>query len=212
MTLKAIDISSNNKYLNLKKFTGDIVINKLTGGDNYYWKENRTKDCLNAGFLTGDYHFAHEYGKITDYKTQANHFYNKFKPYLYKALPILDYEIALNGKNFNSNDIEFITNFMKYFKKLSGVNCVLYTSKDVIKQNYITDYLKQNNMLWFAQYANNQPTGYQSNPWTDNFKLDMNVIGQQYSANGYINGIEGPVDLSIFYITKNNWLKACKKA
>ena len=61
MTLNGIDISSNNNYLDLNRYTGQIVINKLTGGTSYFWKDNRVNDCLKKGFLTGAYHFAHEY-------------------------------------------------------------------------------------------------------------------------------------------------------
>ena len=38
MTLDGIDISSNNNYLDLNRYTGSIVINKLTGGTSYFWK------------------------------------------------------------------------------------------------------------------------------------------------------------------------------
>ena len=65
-------------------------------------------------------------------------------------------------------------------------------------------------MLWFAQYANDHVTGFQSEPWTDNNQVDMNVVGQQYTSHGLIRGIRGFVDLSIFYITSDNWIKACK--
>lgn len=210
MVLQGIDISSNNNYLNLGYYSGQVVINKLTGGLSYFWKDNRTQDCINKGLCTGVYHFAHENGVVTNADNQALFFYSHYKPFKYKVLPILDYEIAMNGKNFTFKDIQWITTFMQKFKALSGVNPVLYTSKDVILENYMTDYLKQNNMLWFAQYANNIPTGWQSNPWTDKNEVDLNVIGQQYSSHGRIQGISGDVDLSIFYISRENWFKACK--
>ena len=65
MSLNGIDISSNNKYLDLNRYTGSIVINKLTGGTSYFWKENRINDCLKKGLLVGAYHFANENGIIT---------------------------------------------------------------------------------------------------------------------------------------------------
>lgn len=67
-------------------------------------------------------------------------------------------------------------------------------------------------MLWFAQYADNNPSGWQANPWTDKNMVDLNVVGQQYSSHGRIQGISGDVDLSIFYISRENWFKACKPA
>ena len=64
-------------------------------------------------------------------------------------------------------------------------------------------------MFWFAQYADLKATGYQSKPWTDNHVLDVSVIGQQYTPNGRVSGVNGAVDLSIFYITSENWKKSC---
>ena len=43
MVLQGIDISSNNNYLNLGYYSGQVVINKLTGGLSYFWKDNRTQ-------------------------------------------------------------------------------------------------------------------------------------------------------------------------
>lgn len=57
MVLQGIDISSNNNYLNLGYYSGQVVINKLTGGLSYYWKDNRIQDCVDKGLCTGVYHF-----------------------------------------------------------------------------------------------------------------------------------------------------------
>lgn len=210
MTLKGIDISSNNGKFKPKEFTGDFVINKLTGGTEYVWKKNKIKTCLKHGLLVGAYHYAHEYNHIGTPKAEAEYFYKHFKKYVGKVIPILDYEVALNGKQINYEDIIYIEKFIKHFKKLSGVTCWLYCSKDVIKSNIITDWLKSNVGLWFAQYADNKITGYQNNPWTDNFKLDMNVIAQQYTSKGIVPGIIGTTDLNIFYGTSKQWLAYAK--
>lgn len=210
MSLNGIDISSNNNYLDLNRYSGSIVINKLTGGTSYFWKDNRTSDCLKKGLLTGVYHFANEYGIVTSAKSQAKYFYNHYKKYQNKVLPILDYETPINGNYLTQHDMNKVDNFMIEFYKLSGVYPVLYASKSFILATKIPKFTKDNCMLWFAQYANNRPTGFQSNPWTDNNQVDMNVVGQQYTANGVIQGINGFVDLSIFYITRDNWIKSCK--
>ena len=210
MSLNGIDISSNNKRLDLSSYTGSVVINKLTGGTSYFWKENRVNDCLKKGLLTGVYHFAHEYKIIKPSKTQAEYFYQHYKKYRGKVLPILDYEVPLNGKYFTQHDMNWIDNFMIHFKKLSGVNAVLYCSKSLVWSTKIPKFTKNNCMLWFAQYGTMEPTGWQRFPWTDKHQLDMNIIGQQYTSNGHIQGITGGVDLSVFYISHGNWLKACR--
>lgn len=210
MTLQGIDISSNNNFLELAYYRGSIVINKLTGGNSYVWKQNRINDCLKKGLLVGAYHFANENGVITSATRQAKHFYNHYKEYRNKVLPILDYETPINGKYLTQHDMNKVDNFMIKFHKLSGVYPVLYASKSFILNTRIPKFTKNNCMLWFAQYANNNATGFQSDPWTDTNQVDMNVLGQQYTSHGRIRGITGFVDLSIFYITRNNWIKACK--
>ena len=209
MSMQAIDISSNNAAVDVTRVTAPIIINKLTGGIDYYWKDNLIDESLKAGKLVGAYHFEDEYNVHSKIKLQAQYFYTKWKKYKGKVLPILDYEVPLNGKIFTYHDINRIEMFMKEFKRLSGVNAVLYCSKSLIWNHTINDYIKKHNMVWFAQYGSNNPTGYQENPWTDNHKLDVNVVGQQYTNNGFVQGVRGSVDLSIFYISRANWLKSC---
>lgn len=209
MSMQAIDISSNNAAVDVKRVTAPIIINKLTGGLDYYWKDNLIDECLKAGKLVGAYHFEDEYNVHSKIKLQAQFFYNEWKKYKGKVLPILDYEIPLNGKIFTYHDINRIEMFMKEFKRLSGVNAVLYCSKSLIWNHTINEYIKKHNMVWFAQYGSNEPTGYQEHPWTDKHTLDVNVVGQQYTNNGFVQGVKGSVDLSIFYISRANWLKSC---
>lgn len=210
MSLQGIDISSNNSCVNISQVQAPIIINKLTGGTSYTWRWNLIRKSLECGKLTGAYHFEDEYNRHVPIELQARYFYNQFKPFVGRVLPILDYEKPLNNSYFTINDVKRIERFMREFKRLTGINCVLYCSKSLVWNNIITPYLKQTAMLWFAQYANYNPTSYQSRPWTDSHQLDMNVVGQQYTANGRVTGVSGPVDLSIFYITANNWLKSCK--
>lgn len=209
MSIQGIDISSNNGTVNVSRVTAPIVINKLTGGLDYVWKNNLIDESLKNKKLTGVYHFEDEYHVHSKIKEQAYFFYKHYKKYAGKVLPILDYEIPLNDKNFTQHDINRIDMFCREFKRLSGVNCVVYCSKSLVWNHTITSYLKNNDMFWIAQYADLKPTGYQSKPWTDKHVLDVSVIGQQYTPNGRVNGVNGAVDLSIFYITSANWKKSC---
>lgn len=210
MSLKGIDLSSNNGSLNLKKFDGDIIIYKLTGGASYYWSGNKIEQALQAGFLVGEYHFANEYDKIVNSLVQAKYNYNHMKKWLGKVYPILDYERPLNHQCFTYHDLNWIDNYMEHFYHLSGVYPMLYCSKSLILENRVPKFTKHNCPLWFAQYANNNPTGWEKNPWTDNSNVDMIVVGQQYSSHGCLNSIDGYVDLSQFYITRKGWLQSCK--
>ena len=129
MTLQGIDLSSNNGSVNLNKVSAPIVISKLTGGLDYFWKNNLIDESLKAHKLAGAYHFEDEYHVHSKIKEQAYYFFKHFKPYLGKVLPILDYEVPLNDKIFTQHDINRIDTFCREFKRLSGVNCVVYCSK-----------------------------------------------------------------------------------
>jgi len=208
--IHGIDVSSNNPRVNFKNYHGTVFISKLTGGTSYTFTNNQLDEALKHGHLVGAYHFVSEYKRISPNNLEVKHFYNHFKKYLGKVLPILDYEIPINGYAFTYQDILKITDLAKQFYKLTKVNPVIYCSKSLVWNNTITGYLKKNNMFWIAQYANNNRVGWLDNPWQDKNKLDVSVIGQQYTAHGRVNGVTSDTDLSIFYISKRNWLKACK--
>lgn len=78
MSMQAIDISSNNEKVDVTRVTAPIIINKLTGGLNYYWKDNLIDECLKAGKLVGAYHFEDEYNVHSKIKLQAQYFYSKW--------------------------------------------------------------------------------------------------------------------------------------
>lgn len=208
--IHGIDVSSNNYPVDFSKYHGTVFISKLTGGNNYWFKNNQIKQALQAGKLVGAYHYVSEYNKYNTVASEVNQFYKHFKPFINKVLPIIDYEVPLNSRTFNYNDIIKITYLARLFKSKSGVTPVIYCSKDLIYNNKISTWLKDNCMFWFAQYANNNVVGWVQNPWTDSHKLDVSVIGQQYTSHGNVKGTRGLVDLSVFYITRANWLKACK--
>ena len=63
--------------------------------------------------------------------------------------------------------------------------------------------------LWVAQYANNNKTGYQTSPWTDNrgYGAWSRPAIFQYSSKGRLTGYAGDLDINIAYMDKAAWNK-----
>lgn len=61
--------------------------------------------------------------------------------------------------------------------------------------------------LWVAQYADNNTTGYQSKPWTDNkgYGAWSGPAIFQYSSHGRLTGYSGNLDINIAYIDATVW-------
>lgn len=206
--LRTIDVSSIQGLIKIAPLDCDAVIAKATGGNNYVNNccDYVIQQCIKLGKPFGFYHFAHEYGQVHSPATEAQFFIDKSKNYFKKGIPILDYEVAMNGKNYTQADIDWIEQFMEYVHQNTGVYCLLYTSKDVVVHAGNWSKVAKMSGLWFAQYATNAPMGWTNKPWTDNNSTaPFNVVMQQYTSNGHIKGYNGNLDLSLFYGTRNTW-------
>ena len=84
----------------------------------------------------------------------------------------------------------------------TGVWPLVYVSAAFIPQ--IPADVRANCGLWVAQYASNNPTGWQSRPW--NYGKYGEAM-RQYTSNGRINGYNGPLDLNYFRGTREQWDK-----
>lgn len=206
--LRVIDVSSNQGYIKIAPIDCDAVITKATGGDNYVNKccDYVIQQCIKLKKPFGFYHFAHEYGRVKSPATEADYFIKNSKNYFKKGIAILDYEVAMNGKNYTQQDINWVQQFIEYVHQKTGVYCLLYTSKALL--NGVGDWSKVAKIagLWFAQYANNTPMGWTTKPWTDNRSTKpFNVVMQQYTSTGRIKGYNANLDLSLFYGDLNAW-------
>lgn len=92
--------------------------------------------------------------------------------------------------------------FVNRVHERTGVWPLVYVSAAFIPQ--IPADVRANCGLWVAQYANNNPTGWQSRPW--NYGKYGEAM-RQYTSNGRINGYNGPLDLNYFRGTREQWDK-----
>ena len=199
--MNGIDISKWQKGINLAKVPCDFVIVKATQGVNYISPEFHTQiaQAQSLGKLLGVYHYAGGGGAYAE----ADHFINTVKDYIGKAILVLDWE---GEQNPNFASPYYAMDWLNFVKDETGVLPFVYMSKSVCRQ-YKTLW-NPSFPLWCAQYKNQQPTGYQSNPWTDSkgFGAWSECSILQYSSKGRLDGYDKNLDLNKAYLSKAEWI------
>ncbi|QAS70610.1 1,4-beta-N-acetylmuramidase [Oenococcus sicerae] len=198
--LNGYDISNYQSGISNGTVAGNFVIVKATEGTAYInpAMANQVASTLKAGKRLGLYHFA-SVGNAVD---QANYFVKQIKSYLNgQSLLVLDWE----GDAMNQG-VAWAKTWLDTVYKLTGVRPLIYMSKSVTTK-YNWSSVASNYGLWVAQYANDDPTGYQSSPWTDSnsYGAWSHPTIFQYTDNGSLTGYNGPLDLDIFYGDANYW-------
>ena len=193
--LNGFDISKYQAGIPLWAVPSDFVIMQHSCG-NYIEPtfEAQVSGALRAGKSLGLYHF------ITGSDGEIETFVNGIKGYAGKAVVALDWETG-GGLNSRWGDWDYLREFIEAIQKNLGVNPLLYASADVYQQ--LRDLGSETNCgLWIAQYADMNPTGYQSAPWNEG-AYDMALY--QYASTGRLPGWGGDLDLDLFYGNNNAW-------
>lgn len=206
--MNGIDISSYQSGINLKVVPCDFVIIKATQGTGYVNPDcdRAYQQAKAAGKCLGVYHYAGGGGAVEE----ADYFLKNIKGYIGEALLVLDWE-SYQNPNFGS--ISYAKQFLDRVYQQTGVKPLIYMSKSVCRDYDWSSVANGDYGLWMAQYANNNPTGYNESPWTDNkgigaFKM---IAMHQYSSNGRLNGWNAGVDLNIAYMNRAAWNKYAGK-
>ena len=199
MSMNGIDISRWQKDIQLSRVPCDFVIIKATQGTGYVsptYKQQITS-AESLGKYLGVYHYASSGGAAAE----AEHFLQTVADYIGKAILVLDWE---GEQNANFNNPLYALDFLNYVKKRTGITPFIYMSKSVCRQ-YKWD---ASFPLWCAQYRNQQPSGYQTQPWTDakGFGAWQSPKIFQYSSKGQLDGYSGNLDLDIAYMDGSEWL------
>lgn len=184
--MKGIDISHHNGTINFNsvKNSGiEAIIIKATEGVDYIdpkFKQHYN-GCKGLGFHIGFYHFMSE---KTDPVQQANDFYKAIKGLSYDIIPVLDIETNKLGRSQKQISDRCIS-FLNEFKRLSGIDCMIYTGGYFGRDNLDSRVKKYKG--WIAHYGVSKPmdTGFQ-------------VVGHQYSETGRVSGITGNCDMNNF--------------
>ena len=197
--MNGIDIARYQKGINLALVPCDFVIVKATQGISYVSPtfKSQIEQADLCGKLIGAYHYAGGGGAVPE----AKHFINTVRDYIGKAILVLDWE---GEQNPNFANPDYAMEFLATVKRETGITPFIYMSKSVCRQyNWNPAY-----PLWCAQYKNQNPTGYQEDPWTDSKGFgawkDCKIL--QYSSKGRLPNYQANLDLDKAYISKDDWL------
>lgn len=200
MALNGIDISNYQRGLDLSKVPCDFVICKATEGTSIVHNtcDPWIQQAKQLGKLWGFYHFMNG----EDAVAQAKFFVESCRNYFGNGVPVLDYEM------YGRIGTDQAKRFLDYVYEQTGVRCIVYMSRSVCtEENWAK--IAPNHALWVAQYANNNRTGYQSDPWlpSGGFGAWSDCAIHQYSSNGRLDGYGAALDLDIAHMTRDAWLK-----
>lgn len=207
-----LDISSAQGDIDLMSLTPsfDGVIVKATQGNGYTnpYFHGQAGTLQNKDKLAGSYHYLDGSG----WKAEADHFVTTMKNYQGHHIWVADWENNPGaGENpaFVRGDTGYLKNFMDEVTRQLGYKGIVYASISPVRTQDFTEIAAAGYKLWYAQYANTDPTGWQSSPWNDGqgfgaFKADQ-VVGQQYTDNLRLGGYTGPLDGSLFNLDGTAW-------
>ncbi|OUO90612.1 hypothetical protein B5F40_06570 [Gordonibacter sp. An230] len=198
MALNGIDISDYQQGLDLSQVSCDFMICKATEGTGIVHStcDPFIQKAKALGKLWGFYHFMNGEDPVA----QADYFVANCRGYFGSGVPVLDYEMY--GRIGTSGAKKFLDRVLD----LTGVRCVVYMSRSVCTEEDWSA-IAPNHALWVAQYASNDPTGYQDEPWLPGggFGAWSTCALHQYTSNGRLPGYNGPLDLDIGYLTPDAW-------
>lgn len=194
--MQGIDISNWQKGIDLSVVPSDFVISKSTQGTSYVSPDfsrqiNQAKSC---GKMIGVYHYIDG----SNAEAEADHFIKNIASYIGEAIIVADWEPGSNSAWGNENYLE---RFCQRVIDKTKVRPIIYSSKSYFPHS-IAD--KLNCGKWIAQYANNNTTGYQENPWNEGA---YPCTIRQYSSHGRLPGYAGDLDLDKAYINREQWMK-----
>ena len=207
MSLNGFDVASYQTGMNVGAAKGDFVIVKATEGTNYTNPSfvSHAKQAIDSGKKLGVYHFIRNDVSVTK---QADYFLAKVKPYLGKAMLILDFENTSGSTIQNQAGVGLAKQWLDYVYGKTGVRPVLYTGVSCENSLDWSAVVKANYGLWIAQYNNyNSVNGYQPRDLYGSLKHWKSAVMFQYTSSGRLSGWGGNLDFNVFYGDVKAWDK-----
>lgn len=201
--MNGIDIASYQTGIDLSVVPCDFVIVKATEGVNYTNPDfsRAYAQAKEQNKLIGIYHYANGAGATAE----ADYYLSVVGDRVGDAILVLDWE---QGGNSAFGNVSYAKQWLDHVYNKTGVRPLIYMSKSVT-YNFDWSAVAPNHGLWVAQYPNNDPTGYQTNPWTDShgYGAWSSPVIFQYTSSGYLSGWNGKLDLNLAYMDATAWAK-----
>lgn len=191
MALYTVDVYSGSSDSIIRDSHADGVIVKATQGTSYVNPRcNHQWDLAGQlGKLRGLYHYAGGGNP----ESEAQYFINNIKNYVGQGILILDWESYQNASWGNSS---WALRFVTEVHRLTGVWPLIYVQESALWQ---VANCAQYCGVWVAKYA--------SMTWNSWTLPNMNVSSGAFSALTGWQFTGGDMDRSIFYLTKEAWMK-----
>lgn len=196
MAMNGIDISNWQKGIDLAVVPCDFVIAKATQGTGYTSPDcvRQVEQAMSLGKKVGVYHYIGGQGAVSE----MDFFIDSIKNWVGKVMIVLDWE---QGENRAWGNLGYLEQCIARVKERTGIPPVVYASASVFPWDLCR---KHNCGAWVAQYADNNPTGYQDAPWNEG---KYGCMMRQYSSHGRLPGYGGNLDLNKFYGDPAAWDK-----
>lgn len=193
--LYGVDISNwQGGHINFDALAGakDFVIMKASESNNYTdaWLNRNQTASRQVGMLRGYYHFANG---VAAPETQADFFLKAIGGLQSGEVLVLDYEVHY------SNPVDFCKRFLDRVQTLTGTKALLYMSLSVANGYNWQPVIAGDYGLWVAHWDN---ISGRMDP-----SLWPVTAFKQYSSEGNVAGIPGPVDLDSFFGDKTAFQK-----
>lgn len=202
MTLHGVDISAWQPNFSRYDLV-DFAIVKISEGTYYPNSQQLTiartqaNNTLRAGKKLGLYHFM----TAENVEAQAKAFVSYAKPYIGKAMLVLDWEanaLPLGAKA--------ALQWLKKVEELTGIKPVIYMSLSVENAYNWNPVVNNNNGLWVAQYnSNNTINGFKQPALYGKVIHWPNITIHQYTSSGRLPGEVGNLDFNNFFGNAKAW-------
>lgn len=186
--MNGIDISVYQSGINFKALDKNILYCYIKATEGVGFIDKALKTNLNNIRQTNiKYGFYHFFSETSDPSEQAKAFYNAIRGTGYSLIPVLDIE-SNTLKRSRSEVTDRAIQFLKKFKELSNIDCIVYTYTSFA--NSYLDKRLSSYKCWIADYNKSQ-TVKPNYVWNS-------FVGHQYSGSGRIAGYRGMIDLNNF--------------
>lgn len=193
MTLQGIDISNWQRDLDITRLPAEcaFVFVKATQGTVYVSPtlDSQARATQATGRRLGLYHYV----AGDNAQEEAKAFARQAAAYP-GALLAIDWE---SGSDHAWGDTGYLRQVIDTTARLTGRQPILYASASILPSLAAVTAPR-----WVAQYANDQPTGFQAHPWNEGA---YDCLIRQYSSAGRLSGYDGRLDLDVFYGTTTDW-------
>lgn len=197
--LLGVDISNWQVGIDLAAVDPDFVIVKVTQDAGAYATTNpnhveQISAALSLGRPTGVYHYVGggDNGDADDARAEADRFLAAVRAtgYFNRVMWCIDWE---QGDNSAWGNEAYLGIVVDTVQRATGRPVMLYASSASYPHGVADQY---GCGKWIAQYADDEPTGWDRDPWSDG---TWSAQMHQYTGHGRVSGYGGDLDLDIFY-------------